>query len=235
MLGYSTHRPIEPKYNNSQRNAGIPDFHGQIIYGDMDGLFIAYTAGYKFLKPYLETYVTTAGVTSKYKATKIVGSYEMQACLGYMFPNLSLKWQGNLGQNMSAGGMIGGYLPVAGSQNSQGEYDFTNLTTVSTWFDVETRTGKFRPGLFFGYSEDLGTNKDAVATKLFTTDLTRGYDIRKVYRIAPRFYYISGPVDIGVEYMASGAAYGTFSKQSVKNTQTPVVNNRLLISVRYTF
>lgn len=235
MLGFSTSRPIEPKYINAQRNSGIPAFNAQLIYGDMNGLYFAYTVGYKFLKPYLETAVTTGGTTSKYKSVKTVGSHEMQMCLGYMFPNLNLKWQGNYGENMTQGGMIGGYLPVAGSQNSQGEYDYVNIKTVSTWFDVEKRTGNFRPGLFLGYSENLGTSKDAIATKPYTTDLTRGCDIRKLYRIAPRFYYISGPVDIGVEYMASGAAYGSFSKQSVKATQTPVVNNRLLVSVRYTF
>lgn len=236
MMSFSTHRPVEPKYNNTQRNAGIPDFHAQIQYGDMNGLYLAVTGGYKFLKPYLVTSaLDTSNKIKYYKATKIVGSYELQTCLGYMFPNLSLKWQGNLGQNMTNGGFIGGYLPVENSQNAQGEYDYTNLTTVSTWFDIETRTGKFRPGLFLGYSENLGTDKDAVAAKPYTTDITKGSDIRKLYRIAPRFYYISGPIDIGVEYMASGAAYGKFGKRSVHDTQTPVVNNRFLVSVRYTF
>jgi len=234
MLGYSTSRPAEPKYNNTQRNAGIPAFNAQLIYGDMNGLYFAYTVGYRFLKPYLETTVTSGGITSKYKSDKTVGSYEMQVCLGYQYPNLSLKWQGNYGENMTQGGLIGGYLPVDGTQNSQ-SIDYTNMTTISTWFDIETKGTKFRPGLFVGYSENLGTSKDAYFDKRFSTDLCRGSDIRKLYRIAPRFYYISGPVDIGVEYMASGAAYGTFSKQSVKGTQTPVVNNRFLVSVRYTF
>lgn len=231
IMSYTTHRPIETKYNNSQRNSGLPDFQAQVQYGSVNEFFFAFTGGYKFLKPYLET--IKAG--SKYNATKIVGSYNFQACVGYQFTNLSVKWQGNLGENMTNYGMIGGYLPVAGSDNAQGEYDYANIKTVSTWVDIETKGTKFKPGIFFGYSENLGTSKDVIATKPYTTDLCRGCDIRKLYRISPRFYYISGPVDVGVEYIVMGAAYGTFRKQSVKDTQDPSVNNRFLVSVRYTF
>ena len=135
-------------------------------------------------------------------------------------------------------GMIGGYLPVEGSANAQSEYDYVNIKTVSTWIDIETKGTKFKPGLFVGYSENLGTDKDIVSSasiEAYKADLCRGADIRKLYRISPRFYYISGPVDVGVEYIVMGAAYGTFRKQSVKDTQDPSVNNRFLVSVRYTF
>jgi len=235
ILGYTTHRPVEIKNNNSQRNAGLPDFQAQLQYGSVSEFFFAFTGGYKFLKPYLETVVGN----SKYKATKVIGSYNFQACVGYQFSNLSIKWQGNLGQNMTNYGMIGGYLPVEGSANAQGEYDYANIKTVSTWIDIETKGTKFKPGLFVGYSENLGTDKDVVSNAssidACKADLCRGADIRKLYRISPRFYYISGPIDVGVEYIVMGAAYGTFRKQSVKDTQDPSVNNRFLVSVRYTF
>lgn len=231
IMAYSTHRAVEPKYNNTQRNSGLPVLEGQLQYGNVNEFFFAFTGGYKFLKPYLETVVNG----NKYEATRIVGSFHTQACLGYQLPNLSLKLQGNYGQNMTEFGLIGGYLPVAGSANTQGEYDYTNIKTVTTWFDIETKGKTFRPGLYIGYSENLGTDKDVNTAKQFITDFTRGADIRKLFRISPRFYYFSGPVDIGVEYIRNTAAYGTFGKRSVIGTQTPTANNRILVSIRYTF
>lgn len=231
VMGYNTHRAVEIKYNNSQRSSGLPVLEGQFQYGNANAFFFSLNGGYKFLTPYIETIV--AG--NKYKATKIVGSFHTQANLGYQLPNLSLKFQGNYGQNMTEFGMIGGYLPVEGSQNSQGEWDYTNIKTVSTWFDIETKGKRFRPGLFIAYSENLGTDKDVHATKPYVADLTRGSDIRELLRISPRFYYISGLIDIGVEYIRNTAAYGTFGKRGVIGTQTPTTNNRILVSVRYTF
>jgi hypothetical protein len=231
IMAYNTHRAVEPKYNNAQRNSGLPVLEGQVQYGSVNEFFFSFNVGYKFLKPYLETVASG----SKYKATKIVGSYHSQACIGYQLPNLSLKVQGNYGQNMTEFGLIGGYLPVEGTVNTYGEYDYTNIKTVSTWFDIETKGKKFKPGLFIGYSENLGTDKDVHITKQYVSELTKGSDIRKLFRISPRFYYISGPVDIGVEYIRNTAAYGTFGKRAVINTQTPTVNNRIMVSVRYTF
>ncbi|HEY4786800.1 MAG TPA: hypothetical protein VIH57_12160 [Bacteroidales bacterium] len=231
IMGYTTHHPIEPKGNNSQRNSGLPAIDAQFQYGSINNLFFALTYGYQFLKPYL----TTSAGTARYEATKIVSSYHLQACLGYKLPIMTLKVQGNLTQNFTNAGLIGGYLPVEGSVNAKGEYDYANITVVTTWFDVESTGNKFKPGLFIGYAENLGTNKNVIASKPYTSDLCRNSDIRSLLRIAPRFYYISGPVDIGVEYIRNSAVYGTFRKQSVKDAQDPTVNNRFLVSVRYTF
>jgi hypothetical protein len=231
LMGYSTHHPVEPKGNNSQRDSGLPAIDLQLQYGSIDNFFFALTGGYQFLKPYLTTSVGSV----KYKAAKIVPSYHLQACFGYQLPKVSVKVQGNLTQNLTASGLIGGYLPVEGSANAYGEYDYTNITVVTTWFDIESRLTKFKPGLFIGYAENLGTNRNVIATTPYMTDLCRGADIRSLLRIAPRFYYISGPIDIGVEYIRNSAIYGTFRKQSVKDAQAPTVNNRVLVSVRYAF
>ncbi|MDP4209360.1 MAG: hypothetical protein Q8928_11165 [Bacteroidota bacterium] len=227
----TTHKAIEPTDNSSQRNSGLPDMQLQLQYGGVNSFFFALTGGYKFLKPYL----TTTANNSTYMATKIIGSYNLQACIGYQLPELSIKVQGNLGENMTNYTMIGGYGQIENSANIKGEYDYANMKTMSLWTDLETKGTKFKMGLFAGYSENLGSNKNLIITNQLKKDFTRDADLKQVFRIAPRAYVISGPVDFGFEYSITGAVYGTYQGKSIKNTDKAVVNNRFLVSARYTF
>jgi hypothetical protein len=227
LLAHTYHRSKEISGNNSQRNSGLPDMHLQLQYGNINALFIAITGGYKFLKPYLSTTFDN----NIYKATKIVGSYDFQVCLGYQFSYLSAKIQGNLGQNMTTYNMIGGYSPIAGTVNERGESDFANITTMSLWSDFETKGKKIKFGLFAGISNNLGA-KDSLA---IDERLCRDSNLKQIFRISPRLYIIQGAIDFGFEYVMTGAVYGTFIEKSIKDTDHATIDHRFLVSVRYSF
>lgn len=226
-VAYSTHRVVEPKGFNSQRLSGLPDLSAQLQYGNVNKLFLAYTIGYRSLRPYL-AYKGLDG--KRYKTRNNVESYYMQACAGYQFPMLSVKVQGNLGQNMTNYGMIGGYGQVKGSANELGEPEYSNITVMSLWTDFETKGQRVKFGLFAGYSENLGSSDSIV-----NDNLMRDPDIKKLLRISPRMYIINGPIDIGIEYIMNAAVYGKFEHTKVVRTEKRTINNRVLVAVRYTF
>lgn len=232
ILAHSTHKVIEPKGTNSQRNSGLPDLQAQMQYGGVSEFFFALTGGYKFLRPYI-----TTNVGGKRETSEIVGSYNLQACLGYQFSKLSTKFQANLGQNLTNYGMIGGYLPVAGSLTEKG-YSYANITTLSMWTDFETKGETLKFGLYAGYSRNLGTNKDVIlkdGTTNFASDLCRGANIYDLIRISPRVYVIDGAFEIGAEYIMNTARYGTFLDRKVVDLDQATINNRILLSVKYSF
>jgi hypothetical protein len=249
IASYALHRPIEPSGTNTQRNSGLPEMDIQAQVGNVNSAFFSFTAGYKFLRPYLTTpnskiATTTINKDSIFASTQNVGSYHISATAGYTNASFSVKAQCNYGENLTFLNMIGGYAPVKGSKNAQGEYDYTNMKTVALWTDLETKGSKVRFGLFAGFTKNLGTNDsvefvnkkfDDKLTVNTKTDLCRDADLSVVYRIAPRVYFIRGPVDIGFEYILTGANYGTFSGMKIIDVKDKSINHRILLSVRYTF
>jgi hypothetical protein len=236
---FAAHRPSEPAGTNTQRNSGLPESNLQVQIGNTSSLFASVTGGYKFLKPYLTTPINK---DTSFAATKIVGSYHISATAGYSMSLLAIRMQCTYGENLTSFNMIGGYAPIKGSRNAKGEYDYTNMNTLTYWGDMETKGSKVRFGIFAGYSENLGT-KDSVEfiknsdlgidTK---KDLCRNdADLQSVYRVSPRVYFLQGPVTFGFEYSITGANYGTFSGKKITNVVDKSVNHRFMMTVKYTF
>jgi hypothetical protein len=250
LVSYAAHRPTEPAGTNTQRNSGLPEVDLQAQLGDVKSFIFFFTGGYKFLRPYVNSYIKKVKVPvavyedSAFASTQIVGSYHLAASLGYSNSIISAKAQCIYGENLTFLNMIGGYAPVKGSMNDKGEYDYTNLKTLSTWLDLESKGSKVKFGLFAGFSKNMGASDsiDFVIKKIddkttfnSKTDLCKDPDLSVVYRIAPRIYFINGPVDIGVEYSLTGANYGTFSGKKIVDVKDKSVNHRILVSVRYNF
>jgi hypothetical protein len=231
LSAFSTHKPKEPALFNTHRMSGLPDMQLQLQYGSVKELFVLVTGGYKWLKPVLSTTVGTGATALTYESQKVIGSYDVQACLGYQLPFLSIKGEVNYIQNATPFSMIGGYSPVANSRNLRGGYDYSNINTVSAWGDLETKGEKMKFGMFFGYTENLGS-KDKLT---ISTDYSTDANLRKVWRVSPRATYAAGPVDFGLEYVMTTAGWGTYIGSSVKNTASSTVDHRLLASIRYSF
>jgi hypothetical protein len=227
LSAYGAHRPIEPKGVNSQRNSGLPEIDIQAQYGSVSDLFVSFIAGYKFLRPYNSGKV--GEIT--YKTTKNIGSYNIQGSIGYSFPFINAKAQVNYGENLTHFSMIGGYAPVEGSMNSKGEYDYDNIKTVACWTDFETKGVKLKFGLFGGYTENLGTDKNVI----INTELCRDADLKKITRIAPRIVSINGPIVLGFEYIYTTATYGKFLGNRIHFTNNNSTNHRFLATIQYNF
>ena len=80
----------------------------------------------------------------------------------------------------------------------------------------------------------MGTGDDVASTS--EGIYVRGYDnIDHIYRFCPTFSYNVKAFNLGIEYEATGAAYGDVdSKLKVSNTET-VVNHRICAMVKYNF
>ena len=239
LVTQATHRVVEPTIYNTQRNSGLPEIHGQIQIGNINKYFFAISGGTKYLKPYL-TNVYNGKI---YQATRIVSSSSIQISAGAQTKALSIKLQGNLGGNMTNFNMMGGYARVAGSQNDKGQYDYVNFKICSIWTDFETKGTSLKYGIFAGAAQNIGTSKDVIldgattlgGTSTYTKDLTRDANLKTIYRVSPRVTFISGPVDIGIEYILDGSVYGTFSGKKIINTDKVTINNRMMVAIRYTF
>ena len=227
LSAFGAHRPAEPKGVNSQRNSGLPEVQVQTQYGNVSGLFVSFTAGYKFLRPYTSNKI--GDIT--YKASKNIGSYNVQGALGYSFPFVNAKAQVNYGENLTHFSMIGGYAPVEGSRDSKGEYEYDNIMTVAYWTDFETKGTKVKFGLFGGYTENLGTDKNVI----IVSELCRDADLKKVIRIAPRVVSIHGPVILGFEYIYTTATYGKFIGNRIHFTNDKSTNHRIMATIQYSF
>lgn len=226
----STHKSVGPA--DAQRRSGIPEFQAQIQFGSANKFLCGFTGGQKFLMP-MDT--TRLG----YKTTNRVGSYNLQAFALLNLNKISFKYQVSYGTNLTNFTMIGGYGVKAGSENPvTGELEFTNMKTISTWMDIETKNQTINFGVYSGYSQNLGGENNLDITGIYKPLFyNRNADINYIFRIAPRIFMKRNNILTGVEWGLNGAAYGTQfnSKRKATKTDDLVYNNRVLLLVKYNF
>ncbi|MFC2096425.1 hypothetical protein ACFLQ3_01845 [Bacteroidota bacterium] len=226
MLIHGYHKSVGP--GDAQRNSGLPDIQFQFKFKN-DYIFSSFTAGYKFLTPRLET---IDGV----KTNETIGSFNIAANTKLSFDPVTIKVEGIYGQNLTHFVMIGGYgaaedYTVAANY----DYEYTNINTMSVWSDVAFNTDFMEVAIFGGYSSNLGAKGDYYALAGYT----RGGNIKNIFRISPRVVIKSGKVDFGLEYMITGATYGTLDtvdpEYSFEDTDSPTINSRVTFAARYKF
>jgi hypothetical protein len=226
----STHNSSGPR--DAQRKSGLPEMQGQIQFGSAEKFLIGFTGGYKFLS-LMDT--TSLG----YKTTSLIGSYNMQAFTRITLSKLTLKGQINYGTNLTNLSFIGGYGVKAGSTNPiTGEIEFTNLKTMTSWLDVETKLSDVNFGIYGGYSQIFGAEDDMdIAGSYKSLFYNRNADISYIFRIAPRIFMKKNNLLYGIEWGVNGAAYGLEfnSKRKATKTDDLVYNNRILLLVKYNF
>lgn len=227
----STHVSSGPR--DAQRRSGIPEFQLQAQFGTAEKFTAGVTAGYKFLSVLDSTRLG-------YKVNNRTGSYNLQAFARVTMPKFLIKAQVNYGTNLTNLSFIGGYGVKAGSEDpSTGEIEFTNLKTVTSWMDMETKFSKYNFGLFGGYSQTLGCEDDLDLSTKYMLGLfyNKNADLSYIFRISPRFFIKNNNLLYGIEWGINGAAYATAynSKRKATKTDDLVYNNRIQILVKYNF
>ncbi len=224
LLIHGYHKSVGP--GDAQRNSGLPDAQFQFKFKN-DYVFSSFTAGYKFLTPRLET---AAGE----KTNETIGSFNIAANAKLSFDPLTLKLEGIYGQNLTNFVMIGGY-GATDNPIVEDDYSYTNINTMSFWSDISVNFDFLEAAIFAGYSSNLGAGGDYYSLAGYT----RGENIQYLFRVSPRVVIKSGKVDFGLEYMMTGAAYGTLDTvdpdYSFEDTEKPTINNRIIFAARYKF
>lgn len=235
---YSSHLSLGPA--KAQAQAGIPDIHAQIRFGDPSKIFGGITAGYKVFKP------RTVDAQNNLISTKI-GSFDINAFFrAALGKGYTLRLWGIYGDNLSALGMIGGYGKVSdflsGSTNPNSDYRYENVRSMSSWVDFETPSFKdFKFGIFYGYQRSFGT-KQFIDVTMASGDYAYGFykDPKLTWfsRLSPRVVYsASKKLIFALEYSLSLAKWAKTIDTNLKGTDFFPVNhnNRIEFMAKYVF
>ncbi len=227
----SASKPTTPIVSSEfLRNSAIPMFHAQIqINPDSTNHAFGVGVDYKSLLPLTSTTGTGVG-GGTYKATARINSLSAIAYSKLDFKKLSIKLEGVFAQNAHDLTMIGGYgQTTAIADPITGEVSYANITTASGWLDIATKGKKVQFGLFGGYAQNLGGEKD------IANYFARSNNIDYLYRVSPRIVFPAGKLTLAIEGEYTVAAYGTNNLDGTVANSSEVANFRGLFSCSYKF
>jgi hypothetical protein len=218
-----------PEGSTSLRNSIIPDMQLQLQYRLTNGsaeILAGAGAGYKMIQPRLIT-------DSLCQTDEKVKGISYIAFLKYKTPEITVKCEGVLGQNLYNLTMLGGYAEKYTDDTARlnhDNYEYTTIDCYSVWADISSNGEKMQAGLFAAYSENLGSDDYFIGD-----DNIIGVDIKYLYRISPRIIFNSGKARFAFELEYTTAAYGRADIQGLVSNTKEVANLRALFAVYYFF
>lgn len=159
----------------------------------------------------------------KYYLNGLCGMVQAQ----YNKDKLAVKAKSLIGHNMSHLGICSGFGLV--DHLDPGVIQYAPLAASSSWAQVQYG-GALKAGLMVGYMDNWGAGKD-----LTVVYAPEGGTIANMWRVAPNVQYVVGNMNLGVEYELTTVAYGTCQPNGTVTDTHNVSNNRLLLSVMYSF
>lgn len=215
------------------RDAVVPNLHAQIRF-HRDSHTVGFGIDYKRLVPRL---VTKKG----YKAQEQINS--MIALAYYILVNKKARFNMQLfyAQNANDMSVLGGF--AVHSINPKTDHrTYTNLNTINWWGDITLTQWKHgEPGIFFGYTHNLGARKTIIPTITPPDELSENFiyafapNVEKTFSIIPRFHFLIKDFEVNCELVYSAAWYGTIGVNGKVYDSKPVSVVRLLTGVLYYF
>ena len=193
------------------RNSCIPELNAQLCYRT-DNLLLGAMFNYVLLQP--RTYIdvqfydytgTPVEPVNRFKTDTKIGSTAVSVFGKLNISELSFRFQGIYGDNLTEQGLMGGYIETK-SITDYKKYEYSNFGTTTFWVDLGRTKGVCRPGLFAGYgrNNNFGDEVDKNATIY-----GRGFDIEYVWRVQPRVgFYPTDYLNFFGEVEYTNAAYG---------------------------
>ncbi len=210
----------------AMENALHPETTIQAKYKNGNGIFASFTAGFKSFRPELKDPNNNLLTKEQAQASYFAGSFHKK------FNSFTFKAEGLYGGGMTNLVMIGGF---AEKNNGSIQRQYTPLQTMSVWTDIHTNHQKIRPGLFAGYTQNMGAKDKAN----YLAEYTLGGGIKEMYTVAPRVVFYAIPkIHFGLEWKYTVAAYGKagqFDEYAQAINTSNFINNRVTISTRYVF
>ncbi len=212
------------------RNSQLPNGHVQIQFQpDSTEHLFGVAADFKQIMP--EVYSTGLINKNKYRARTTLDSYTGMGFLKLKFKPFTFKVQVIYAQNGTDLTMIGGFAVRQYTDSITGAKSYTNLNTGSIWAELTGNGKKIRPAVFFGYSENMGSDVN------FIIAYGRATNMDHVYRVAPRIVFISSKFNLALEEEYTYAHFGTLdgSKKGKVINCKGVENFRTMLSFIYNF
>lgn len=219
--------PNNVKSQNYIKNSCVPEIYASIDYKAKNWLA---GVGIELLsiKPRTEATVPVGSdndsqevISHTYKVDERITTLSYEAHVRYTNKNWFIAAKSVLGSNLTQTSMLGGY-GVKAIDKLTGEQEYASILNSSSWLNV-VYGQKWKPGIFLGYTKNLGTG-DAV-TKLYGT----GTDVDQVVMAGAELTYNVAHWKFGLEYTLSSAWYGSMdaSNGKIKDTHS-VCNNRIV-------
>ena len=209
------------------RNSAIPEMGLQYIYDrcrDMVGKTLwGIGIDYKYLIPRIVTDSNVYTRNGLHALTATAFIYFQ----GYLKKDIlfETKAKALYGQACNEFLLLGGYAyqyydnqPLDPRVN----YTYTSINTAAAWIDIsvfkDNREWEF--GLFGGYSQNLGSNKNIQDWNNPNAYFSRGYNIKYLYRVSARAVYQANKLQFGLEPEYTVACYGN-TRNSLGEIQNP--------------
>lgn len=209
-----------------QRDAVIPELHGQIQYYNEHWVLGAAIDG-KTIIP--RTY-TTGQSQSIHKANEKLNTMSALAYLKYTRGSFMLMAKSMYGQNLCES-LLPGYYAVRNVNSITGAETYTPSNHLFNW--VNFTIGKiWKFGVYAGYMKNYGTSHNPAGPFYGTAT-----DIDVLTKISPQLTWNYKTFSLGMEWSWTTAAYGEpdlNDRARVKNTEN-VTNFRNMIAVIYHF
>jgi len=219
-----------------KRNAVLPEIVGGISYSK-NGWLVGCNMDFNSIQP---RDITTGSNGNSYKTNEILYSYSYMV-FGIVQKNKFWFYcQGYYGQNMAHMNMNSGY-GVKKYNPEKGKEEYTNYNSITSVLNITYGT-KWRPGIFIGYSKNLGTSDPLYQ---FTTNgkvEARSWglspEIQSLFRVSPSFSFTADNLNLQFEYEVTGAEKGTDSftfSDGLYDVTHKSVNNGVKLVMIYNF
>ena len=166
-----------------------------------------------------------------FKVKDRVAAFSYGAHLKYSGRNYTFAAKTLMASALDHTALLGGY-GVSSVDSRTGEQGYTPFRHSTTWVNFAYGT-KWRPGVFVGYTKNLGTGKSLVsADKVYGM----GLDIDQLITVSLNVSYNLPHWKFGFEYCPATAYYGTTDLESGRIEQThAITNHRILGLMMYYF
>ncbi|HEK86107.1 MAG TPA: hypothetical protein ENO29_07115 [Candidatus Aminicenantes bacterium] len=143
---------------------------------------------------------------------------------------ITIKAQLVYGGNLHHLTMLGGYAAQQIVDPIIRNRIYTPINTGAAWLEIQTNGEKWQAGLFSGYCKNLGATKEIIGPIY-----SRGDNIARLFRLAPRFIYNAGKIRLAEEIELTSATYGSLDNRGQVSPLRTVSNIRLLTAFYYFF
>lgn len=164
-------------------------------------------------------------ITQVYKVDERITTLSYEAHVKYTHKNWFVGAKSVLGSNLTQASGLGGF-GIKSIDSRTKEQEYTPIRFSSSWLNV-VYGQKWKPGIFVGYSKNLGTSDALVSSKLYGT----GTDLDQLVTAGAELTYNVPHWKFGLEYTLSSAWYGSLNQTNGKIENTHAVCNNRIVAV----
>jgi hypothetical protein len=223
---YSNTGPAGKTYQY-QRDAVIPNLHGQIQYYN-ENWVIGAAYDWKTIQPR----TATTGTNGTFITSEKLSTFAALAYLKYSKEKFMIMAKSMYGQNVCESLLPSGYS-IATLNEETGAETYTPMNHIYNWINL-TYGKAWKVGFYAGYLKNLGTSENLIGPFY---GMPYSAEIGYMYKLSPQLIYTYKNFMFGAELSWTTAGYGTtdYNDKGKVLDAEGVTNFRNMISIAYNF